>query len=397
MVDILSFSSRRRIKTSLGHTLYGLSGNIVQFLFSVIVVRFFSGQLWGSFTQLFLLVAVLNMFTGWGNKDYLLREFSRNGQLSEFWQTSFLSRLLVLLPLLPFVVFLEIASSNPWLVSSWLVAVFFYRSFDSVIVFERKFKEAIGIELAGLLALSLLMFGWNGVITINSILLFFVLVTLLKGGLCVWMFRTTLFGSWKGRVDVRHLILSLPYFLPPFIGFFQAKADTFVIAIKLSKEELGEYYILINLLSYCHTFAVLAITPFLKNIYRINWASLQKIKRTVLLAGLPWSLVCIVGIYFVMELIYRIHLPVDDYLIGWLALPPYFVYFLLMQQFIRKDKPYFIVVINSASAVLNFITSFVLIEYAGFRGGLIACASMQWALMIGFLIIGKEKQSSSQA
>ncbi|CAN5422603.1 flippase [soil metagenome] len=379
-----NFSLQQRIKLGLNNTVFGLSGTIFNFLFSILIVRMFSPSLWGQFTQSMLLLILFNLFTGWGNKDYLLREFSRNHHLAVQWQTSFISRLVLFLPVIPLIYFITPDPVQSLLLLLWIFSNFITRSFDSVIVFERKFKEAIIIESAGFVMLLLSLFLFKELISLNSIILLFVGSSALKSILYFIQFRRNLLHSLVGRFDAGHLRTCLPYFLPPFIGFLQARSDTFAIALQLSSKELGEYYVLLSLLSYCHATAVLAITPFLKNIYRINSVSFQKIKIKFTQVGLLWSVVCMVGIYGVITFVYHIQLPVYTYFIAWFTLPPYFFYFLLMQDLLRQDKPSPIVIINLIAAALNFLISVILIKYYGFTGGVISCAIMQWMLLVGF-------------
>jgi len=396
MIPNFNFSFRQRVKLGITNTVFGLSGTVFNFIFSIIIVRMFSSLLWGSFTQLMLLVTVANLISGWGNKEYLIREFSRNLKIAYVWQTSIISRTIIFIALIPALFITLPTLTNYLLLLSWVSINFIARSFDSIIVFERKFKEAIIIEFAGFTLILLFLFLLKNNMSISILMLLFISSLFLKTLLYSILFRKDLFIMTEARFSWSHLIICLPYFLPPFIGFLQAKSDTFAIALQLSDKELGEYYVLLSLLSYCHATAILAITPFLKNMYRINSESLQKIKRTFITIGLSWSVICIIGIYLMLTFIYKIEFTRFTYLIAWLTLPPYFFYFLLMQDFLRQDKPYPIVVINMIAAGLNFLMSMLLIMYYGFTGGLISCALMQWLLLLGFIVARRLKTVKEQ-
>jgi O-antigen/teichoic acid export membrane protein len=189
-----------------------------------------------------------------------------------------------------------------------------------------------------------------------------------------------------GSFSTQHLLLSVPYFLPPFIIFLNAKADTFAVALTLPENELGEYYVLISLLYYCHAIAALALVPFLKNIYRIKLKSLAKVKRMFFLYGIAWSAICMTFIVLVIEFVYKIHFDAFTYTIAAGGLPPFFIYYLIIQEFYRQDNPYPVVVINLAGAVLNFIISLLMIKSFGFMGGVGSFAIMQWVLLAAFVV-----------
>ena len=52
-------------------------GQLMGLLLSVYVIHYYSKGLWGSFVPCLLYVSVALLVLGWGNKDYLLREFSK--------------------------------------------------------------------------------------------------------------------------------------------------------------------------------------------------------------------------------------------------------------------------------------------------------------------------------
>ncbi len=386
MISGLNFSFRQRLKLGFNNTLFGLSGTIFNFIYSIVIVRFFSPELWGSFAQNMLLITLFSLVTGWGNRDFLLREFSRNPQPTYLWQTSIISRAILFVPLIPILFFFNFTSTNTFIFLVWLFTNFPARSFDGIIVFERKFKEAIVIEFIGFLFTMTTILVFKQRITVELLMLLFATSNIIKSVIYFIVFQYRIFPSFKGIFSKEYLLASLPYFLPPFIGFLQAKSDTFAIALQLSEKELGEYYVLITLLSYCHATAVLAIGPFLKNIYRINSASFKKIRRSFISLGLLWSSICMAIIYIMLNFIYKIELPSYTYAIAWFTLPPYFIYYLVMQDLLRMDKPYTIVIINLVAAILNFLISMTLISLYGFNGGLLSCAVIQWLLLIGFQV-----------
>lgn len=383
-----AFAGWQRVKTGLNHTVFGLSGTVFNFAFSVIIVRHYSFALWGSFAQLMLMMTFLSQITGWGSRDFLVREFSRNND-TRLWLTSLVSRFFIFVPLLPVFWVFGQGQEESYLFILWCIANFFLRSFDSAIVFERKFIEGIIIETIGFAAILISLFLLEDNLTLGALISLFMGSALLKVLIYIGVFWKPYFAPFSGSPSRAYLVLSIPYFLPPFIGFLNARADTFAIALSLSEKELGEYYVLVSLLSYCHAIGALALVPFVKNIYRIKTESLKKIKKLFFFGGLAWATICLAATWFALEYIYRIHFGAPVYLLSSLALPPFFLYYLLMQEFFKNDKPYPVVIINLVTAVANFGCSLLLIRLFGFLGGLIAFAVMQWVILLSYLIARK--------
>src|SRR5690242_878226 len=63
-------------------------------LFSLLVIRLASVSLWGDFVKVLIVAQLAAHVAGWGNKDYLLREFSRGpARVAAAWQSSLFTRL----------------------------------------------------------------------------------------------------------------------------------------------------------------------------------------------------------------------------------------------------------------------------------------------------------------
>jgi hypothetical protein len=69
---------------------------IANFLISFIVIKFNTTFLWGELVYYMSLVQVAVVVISWGNKDYLMKEFSFNpSQISEVWKENIFTRLLL--------------------------------------------------------------------------------------------------------------------------------------------------------------------------------------------------------------------------------------------------------------------------------------------------------------
>src|SRR4051812_21553653 len=69
------------------------------FLFSLLFARYQTIELWGEYIKSILLISILSQIISWGNKEFLLVEFSKKPFLTlTLWKRSIGSRSLLLIP-----------------------------------------------------------------------------------------------------------------------------------------------------------------------------------------------------------------------------------------------------------------------------------------------------------
>ena len=90
-------------------SLYGLGQSISPFgklVFSYLIIKYHSIELWGSFTQIAIWVYLILVFLSFGNNDYLLKKFSLNpSNIFQSWFTHLFSRVILLLPCIIILIF----------------------------------------------------------------------------------------------------------------------------------------------------------------------------------------------------------------------------------------------------------------------------------------------------
>ena len=85
--------TRRRIGTVLLNSLNSLLQPVLNIAVSFIVVRRADEALWGAFVAVLIVVQLLLHVIAWGNKEYLLRAFSRTpAKIRTLWQTNITTR-----------------------------------------------------------------------------------------------------------------------------------------------------------------------------------------------------------------------------------------------------------------------------------------------------------------
>ena len=205
---------------------------------------------------------------------------------------------------------------------------------------------------------------------------------------CVGYFYRDIFPAgelWSGLLKGNTLLLSLPFFLPVFIGMMQGKMDLYCASYFLSQEQVGKYQVYMNLLTIPHSLAMFTVMPFIKNVYRLPSDSLKKITNKLNVAAFIAPLPALLIIYFIIQNYYHLQFSILMYVLGYIQLITFFLYFFKMQILIRYDKQNIIVWITLATAVLSFLTSMFLIPFWDIQGAIIANAVTQWATLLLFI------------
>lgn len=157
-----SARTQRRGLAVLTHAANSLAVPLAGPLFAFLVIRFASVDTWGSFVRALIVAQLAAHIAGWGNKDYLLREFSRYpGRLAATWQKNLITRL-VLLAAAPIVL---LVLGYPPARAGWLalcaLGLLLDQAYDVVVLYRRAFVFALVVEVLGvtLLALPVLWLG----------------------------------------------------------------------------------------------------------------------------------------------------------------------------------------------------------------------------------------------
>ena len=90
---------RRRAGLIIANSFNSLLVPVFGIVVSLLVVRLTSVELWGMFVEVMIWAQLAAMVVGWGNKEFLLRAFSRQpAQMAVRWQSSLVTRSALLLP-----------------------------------------------------------------------------------------------------------------------------------------------------------------------------------------------------------------------------------------------------------------------------------------------------------
>ncbi|HRF97613.1 MAG TPA: hypothetical protein PLZ51_20540, partial [Aggregatilineales bacterium] len=113
-------------------------------MISALVIRLASRDLWGQFVSALITAQLIAHVLAWGNKEYLLRHFSKhpNSIASAFWAV-FIPRLTLFLAICPILLIIDGGILHIF----WIFPLFIAQSFEVMVVFRRHFAFAVVLEM----------------------------------------------------------------------------------------------------------------------------------------------------------------------------------------------------------------------------------------------------------
>jgi hypothetical protein len=174
---------RKRATSIMLNSIQNLLTPALNISISALVIRLASRELWGEFVSALITAQLIAHILAWGNKEYLLRQFSQHPQtIPQAWREVFISRFAVFLLICPVLLFL-----NGGLYIVWIAPLMIAQSFEVLIVYRRGFAYAVFAEMTitgGMLTALLL-----GNITQDRLFAVFIIGAWCKAGLYAWRFR----------------------------------------------------------------------------------------------------------------------------------------------------------------------------------------------------------------
>ena len=378
---------RRRLSLIAANSVHNLLLPILNIFISLLVIRFASNKLWGEFVYILILVNFATHILQWGNKDYLLREFSFNpAAMTTLWQKVLLSRLPLLLLFIPFVLFLNLQLEIKLLLILWVLFAFVFQSFDVVIIFKQRFKTALFLDIIAILILIGCIIIFRKTLSRNLLILLFTLQALLKILSLGYVFRKDLFGRVLGRIEPTFLMMALPFFMVGFSGMLTSRMDLYCVAYFLSENDVGQYQVLVNLLLYLQGIASFIITPFIKYVYRFPEKTIKKTLYLMSAIGILINIPAIAAVYYVISYYYRFAFSLEMFFIGYLFIIPVYFYIVKVQVLFKNHQQKAVVFLCIFYAVINLILNIFLIPLWGIKGALISSAIVQWLLLLSYFI-----------
>ena len=386
---------RRRAQLILTHSINQIALILFSPLLSFLVIRLTSLELWGAFVQILIVVQLGAHIAGWGNKEYLLRSFSRSpATVSQEWRSSMLTRLPLLIPL--WIVLALLYPANDWpFLAAWSLALFFYQSYDVLIVFRKRFPAAAILEFSSLLLVIGAVLLDRHSLTVSALIVIFAAINILKALAYSVLFRRDIFSGrrwgltrlqqFRERFNPHYFSLALPFFLLTFSGMLRSRIDLYAVNIFLTPTDVAQYQVFINFMLYLQAAAGFMVQPFVKSVYRLDYASIRKISWRLALAGVLIIPPGLVTVRILLTQLYEIFLPPTMYLWGGLYVLPIFFYLPTIYALFKADQQTMVIKVNFAGVALGFSLNLLLLPRFGLLGAIVSAAVWSWIAFFIYL------------
>ena len=364
-------------------TLKSLSPALVNVILSIIVIRYYSEDLWGKYSEQLLLINLLLMFASWSNKEYLLREFSiKPAQLKTIFWNVFFTRALFILPIILSVLIYSTESEVVVPATLLLLLKFLNNSFDPLYSYYKKFLPAFIIDLITSFISLLLIYYFYLKLNLMWLCWIIAIIEFIKIIWYSFVFKKEILFPTKISVDFNYFLRATPIFIIGIISFMQSKIDQFMVNYFLSDSEKAIYQVVTNLLLLLMAIPSYLTVPFMKNIYRMNNNALNKVAKKIIVLGCIISPIGVLCLSVVLSYVYRINLRTIDFILSVLYVLPVFYYSFKFYLIYKIHNDMKVTSIILAGFILNTVAGFFLIPNYGISGGLCSATIGQWGIMI---------------
>lgn len=377
---------RRRLFIVAQNTLNSLLVPIFGIVVSLLVVRLASDELWGGFVAVMVVVQLASHIAGWGNKDYLLREFSRHpNDMASHWQTSLFTRLAFYAVICLSFMVIGSTLQRIGLMMLWGLALVIAQSYEVMVVYRKDFSFAIITEVIAVSVLVFAVFALNTQLTVNQLIAFFIVSSLLRAGLFTLRYRQ-LWQQVHVIIDAAHLKLAFPFFLLGFSGLLASRIDLYTVSVLLSEQEVGRYQVFINILLYLQALANFILLPYVKTVYRLPDDAILKISLRLFGFGVIVVSPALVIIYWLLKSVYGFAFSIAFMVLGGLFVLPLYAYLPYIYKLHKYDAQAVVLRVSLIGAGLNLLLNIALLPRIGLIGAVLSSALMQWAMLLLYII-----------
>ncbi|WP_162127065.1 MATE family efflux transporter [Flavobacterium phycosphaerae] len=349
-----------------------------------LVIHYSSKMIWGSFVSLFLYSLLAVQIINWGNKEYLLRQFSMYPrEIATNFSENITTRFPLVILFSVIGLFFFPISFGFW-VLIWLLGRYLNHSVEALVLYQKKFNASILIEVISFFVFGVTFYLLKENISVYILLVLYSSYQLLKGLLYFIVFRSY-FLMKKAVVKISFFKASFSFFVLSVMGFLVSKIDVYIIEKFGDTIITADYQIINSLLVFSMSVATFVYAPFTKMIYRNTDDVIAKSKKSMALIGLlivPAALFCI---FFIVEWYLKTHLPFFFYLIAFLYIYPSYVYGLDIVNLFKQHREKTVVKYLFIGVIMNALLSSLFLQmHWGITGALLGSAVTQLVVLVLF-------------
>jgi O-antigen/teichoic acid export membrane protein len=351
-------------------------------LLSFVAVRLFSIEWWGGIVPYLIIFQLGSFFISWGSQTYLQREFSKDiKKIETIWLDSLISRIPLFVISCLVILILNIPFYYKACIIAWLLLNYGYRSYESLILFRRKFIFSLWLNLIIAIFFISIVIIYKNLLNTSHIIGLYVIFEFVKLVSCIFYFRSDFKNKILFRYSFSTFLICFPFFIQGLIGLLQSRIDTYYVAFSLSKQELAKYHILINLLLLVKAMIDMCLRPFLKNIYRMNIHSLKKISRQFTFWGIFGSIGIVAILYLILTYMYGLKVETYILFMSYLYIIPMYYYATIIYIYYKYNKENIILLFGTLILLVTLILDIILISRFGIFGALTTAVIREWLVL----------------
>ncbi len=382
----MRYKSTKRLFHIGLNTINNLLNPAINILMSIVIIRFCSKELWGQVVGIMLWVGIITHIASFGNKDFLLREFSLSPFQSAIkWKESLSSRFLIILCSIPFFLLLHLSLNIFLCVVILAFFRFIYQSYDPIIIYKNWFHLSIILELISFISIVSLILFFDCKISFSGLILLYTIIESLKTITLGLLLRNDFSPSFKSKPMLSYFRLSFPFFILNFTGMLASKIDLVCVNHFLSKSDVASYQVLINFLLIIQASSNFILIPFVKNLYRLKKQIILKLSFKLFLIGILITSIGIVLLKFFLRQIYHIDLDLSTMFIGGLFTLPIFYYSPIIYLLFKMNRQNLVIGINLSAILFSFLLCVFLIPSYQIFGAILSIAITQWLVLLTYL------------
>lgn len=391
--SILSRRFRRRLILIAANVANGLLLPLLNPIVSLLVVWLASIDLWGEYVALLIGVQLAAHIIGWGNKDYLLRQFSFNPtRLTELWRGSLITRGLLLLPFGLLILWLEPARAV-WLLV-WCAVLVFDQAFDVWVTYRKDFVFSSGVELFGLIVTLAGIGLVSARLDVDALIVISIGSTLIKALIYLLRYRSSALAPSSDQpgqpIEWAYFRRAFAFFALGFSGLLQSRIDLYIVGLVLSKNSIGQYQVFITFLLYLQSLSAFVLGPFVKNLYRLSYRLILNLSLRLLALGVLFCLPALILLDPVLHQFYKFDLPPIFFVLGGvIALPSYF-YLPIIYGLYKSGLTGRVVWINVLGIAASAAIGLWLLPALGMIGAVLGAASAQVLMLLAYVWQSRE-------
>lgn len=356
----LSTYSLRRWKSVVAYAGGQFTSTATGLVLSYIVVAFFNTQWWGKVNAAQVYFSLAVTFASWGNKEYLLRQFSLYPAMQKtFFRQLLLARVPILflsMLLLPFFSFDAVEYMHLLI---WILAGYISQSTEVITLYEKKFHFPVAAEIISFLSAVTFLAVKGDTATYYTLLQALSLMQLVKMILLVVFFNRFFFvrSSVAATVkwDMSFIRKSLSFALVNFTGLLFSRGILIGADIYLDDYTLGKFRVLLALLIMVQAGGAYLFQPFAKGFYRMKEAEGNKLGRSLLLPGLIITVVATLLLQPFMQLFFKTYVDVLALIFAWVFMFSAYLILPYAYQLFKQQGNIKVLYINVISMLVLFL------------------------------------------